>query len=50
MTVYEGYVKFPNGRIQLMEVTAPDWNVALQMLRAYGECSGVAPKCMPARF
>lgn len=39
--LYEGYVKFPNGMIQMMQITAPSWNVAIQMLRAYGECNAV---------
>lgn len=36
--LYEGYVKFPNGTIKTLQVMAPDWLSALQMLRAYGEC------------
>lgn len=44
MRVFEGYVKFPNGRVQLMEVTAPDPLTARQMLQALGECSAVAEK------
>ena len=41
MTLYEGHVKFPNGMVQLMQIHAPSWNVAIQMLRAYGECHAV---------
>lgn len=44
MKVYEGYVKFPDGRTQLMEVTAPDNQTARTMLQAYGQCSGCAEK------
>jgi hypothetical protein len=50
MRTFEGYVKFPNGRVQLMEVTAPDPMTARQMLQAYGECSGVAEKSKPVEW
>ena len=50
MTVYEGYVKFANGRVQLMEVSAPDPLTARQMLQAYGECATVAEKPQSVRW
>jgi hypothetical protein len=44
MKVYEGYVKFADGRTQLMEVSAPDHLTARTMLQAFGQCSGVSEK------
>ena len=50
MTVFEGYVKLANGRTQLMEVTAPNRETALAMLRAYGSCQTCAAKIMPQKW
>jgi hypothetical protein len=50
MKVYEGYVKFPDGRVQLIEVTAPDHQTARSMLQVYGQCSGVAEKSQSVRW
>ncbi len=36
--LYEGYVKLPNGRTEIMRVQAPNPYIAREMLRAYGEC------------
>jgi hypothetical protein len=48
--IYEGYVKFADGRTQLMEVTAPDALTARTMLQAMGQCSGVAEKPQPVKW
>jgi len=48
--IYEGYVKFADGRTQLMEVTAPDALTARTMLQAMGSCSGVAEKPQPVKW
>lgn len=50
MKIYEGYVKFPDGRVQLIEVTAPDHLTARSMLQVYGQCSGVAEKPQEVRW
>ena len=50
MKIYEGYVKFADGRTQLMEVSAPDSQTARTMLQAYGQCTGVAEKPQPATW
>jgi hypothetical protein len=50
MKVYEGYVKFPDGRVQLMTVSAPDTQSARAMLEAYGQCTGVAEKSQEVRW
>ena len=44
MTTYVGHVKLANGSTILMEVQADSTFVALQMLRAYGQCNGCSPK------
>jgi hypothetical protein len=48
MKIYEGYVTLANGRVQLMQVSAPDSLSARTMLQAMGSCSGVAEKPQPA--
>ena len=50
MKIYEGYVKFADGRTQLMEVIAPDSQTARTMLQAYGQCTGVAEKPQPVKW
>jgi hypothetical protein len=50
MNIYEGYVKFADGRVQLMEVSAPDAQTARTMLGAFGQCTGVAEKLQPAKW
>jgi hypothetical protein len=50
MKAYEGYVKFADGRTQLMEVMAPDHLTARTMLQAIGECTGVAEKPQPVKW
>ena len=50
MKIYEGYVKFADGRTQLMEVSAPDSQTARTMLQAYGQCTGVAEKPQPTKW
>jgi hypothetical protein len=50
MKIYEGYVKFADGRTQLMEVSAPDAQTARTMLGAFGQCSGVAEKPQPVKW
>jgi hypothetical protein len=50
MKIYEGYVKFGDGRTQLMEVSAPDAQTARTMLGAFGECRGVSEKSQPVRW
>ena len=50
MNIYEGYVKFADGRVQLMQVSAPDTQSARAMLQAFGECTGVAEKPHPVKW
>ena len=50
MKIYEGYVKFADGRVQLMTVTAPDTQSARAMLEAFGQCTGVAEKPQAVRW
>jgi hypothetical protein len=50
MNIYEGYVKLADGRVQLMQVSAPDALSARTMLQAFGSCSGVAEKPQPAKW
>jgi hypothetical protein len=50
MKIYEGYVKFADGRVQLMQVSAPDTQSARAMLQAFGSCSGVAEKPQPVKW
>jgi len=50
MNIYEGYVKFSDGRVQLMQVSAPDALSARTMLQAFGSCSGVAEKPQPVKW
>ena len=50
MKDYEGYVRFPDGRVQLLEVSAPDSLTARQMLQAYGQCTGVSEKSQAVRW
>jgi hypothetical protein len=50
MKIYEGYVKFADGRTQLMEVSAPDALTARTMLGAFGSCTGVAEKPQPVKW
>jgi hypothetical protein len=50
MNIYEGYVKLPDGRTQLMQVSAPDALSARTMLQAFGACSGVAEKPQPVKW
>jgi hypothetical protein len=50
MNFYEGYVKFADGRVQLMQVSAPDTQSARAMLQAFGECTGVAEKPQPVKW
>jgi hypothetical protein len=50
MKAYEGYVTLPNGRTQLMEVSAPDALTARTMLQVFGQCSGVAEKPQTVRW
>ena len=50
MNISEGYVKLPDGRTQLMQVSAPDALSARTMLQAFGSCTGVAEKPQPVKW